>query len=245
MNTPSSPAALLREALAKCEERSQRAESELAQAHRALHITQEALARSQHDEQLARESAGRDALTGLSNRLAFAQHAQQTLEQHAAQSRCLCLMFLDLDGFKAVNDQHGHAAGDALLQAIASRLLHALRGEARSAGLHHAQDRVCRHGGDEFLCLLPNVQHPEQALMIGRKLMATVARPCSIGPIFVSVQASVGIALFPQHGSTLEALVASADHAMLQAKASRMGLALAGTAQAVPLRANASNGVAG
>ncbi|MEO6278598.1 GGDEF domain-containing protein [Roseateles sp.] len=237
MNKPSPPAALLREALAQCEERSQRAESALAQAHRALHITQDALARSQHDEQLARQSAGRDALTGLSNRLAFGQHA--------AQSRGLCLMFLDLDGFKAVNDQHGHAAGDALLQAIASRLLHALRGEARSAGPHHAQDRVCRHGGDEFLCLLPNVQHPEQALMIGRKLMATVARPCSIGPIFVSVQASVGVALFPQHGSTLDALVASADHAMLQAKVRRIGMALAGTAQAEPLRANASNGAAG
>lgn len=227
--SPSAVEQQLREALQRCE----RAEEALAAAHRALSLTQEALARSRHDEQLARHSAGRDALTGLSNRRAFSQHASQVLVLHAAQSKSLCLMFLDLDGFKAVNDEHGHAAGDALLVAISARLLHSVRGEARPGSLH-AQDRVCRHGGDEFLCLLPAVQHPEHALMIARKLMATVARPCSIGHLSVSVRASVGIALFPQHGSTLDMLVSSADQAMLGAKANRAGLALATFTKMVP-----------
>jgi diguanylate cyclase (GGDEF)-like protein len=183
-----------------------------------------ALQACQARERQARALAGSDALTGLPNRRAFAGRVGQAIEAHHRLAQGFCLLFIDLDGFKAINDSLGHAAGDAVLQLVGARLVHGLR----------SVDRVSRHGGDEFVCLLPQVQQPAQALAIARTLTERIAAPCSLGPLKLQVQASVGAALFPQHGLTLADLMHSADVAMLRAKQQRQGPVLALTAPAGP-----------
>jgi diguanylate cyclase (GGDEF)-like protein len=182
-----------------------------------LQNAQQALAASQLREARARYAASTDSLTGLPNRLAFDHRSTRTLATHTAAARTFCLLFIDLDGFKSVNDLLGHAAGDALLKVVGARLAHALRGD----------DFVSRHGGDEFVCLLPDVQGEVQAVGVARKLMASVAAPCRVGAHTVQVKASVGVALFPQDARNLADLLDAADHAMLWAKARGVGLGLA------------------
>ena len=111
------------------------------------------------------------------------------------------LLYIDLDGFKQVNDTLGHAVGDALLRVVGARLAHAVRGE----------DRVSRHGGDEFVCVLPQVQEEEHAMAIGRKLIDTVSAPCVLGTFTVRVSASVGIAIYPRDGDSVQALYGTKD----------------------------------
>ncbi len=189
----------------------------LVQCRADLQATQQALAMSELREARSRYAASTDSLTGLPNRLAFDHRSSRTLALHKAEARSFCLLFIDLDGFKSVNDQLGHAAGDALLQVVGARLAHALRGD----------DFVSRHGGDEFVCLLPDVNGEIEAVRVARKLMASVAEPCCVGQGTVQVQASVGVALFPQDAQSLVDLLNAADHAMLWAKASGQGLGLA------------------
>lgn len=189
----------------------------LLQCQADLQATRQALARSELREARSRYAASTDALTGLPNRLAFDNRSSRTLALHKSEARSFCLLFIDLDGFKAVNDQLGHAAGDALLQVVGARLAHALRGD----------DFVSRHGGDEFVCLLPDVNAEVEAVRVARKLMASVAAPCCVGNGIVQVTASVGVALFPQDAHTLADLLDAADHAMLWAKTSGHGLGLA------------------
>jgi len=135
------------------------------------------------------------------------------------------LLFIDLDDFKAVNDQHGHAAGDLLLQALGCRLLNAVRPD----------DRVCRKSGGEFLCLLPSIRNEVQALAVARKLVDAVSAPCQLHDVTVQVQvqASVGIAIYPEDGHTVQHLMDRADRPMYWAKAERLGMGL-GLASRVP-----------
>ena len=189
----------------------------LVQCRAELLSTQQALAASQLRAARARYAAITDPLTGLPNRLAFDHRSTRTLATHTAAARAFCLLFIDLDGFKSVNDMLGHAAGDALLKVVGARLVHALR----------EGDFVSRHGGDEFVCLLPDVQAEVQAVGVARKLMASVATPCRVGSRTVQVKASVGVALFPQDARNLADLLDAADHAMLWAKARGLGLGLA------------------
>jgi diguanylate cyclase (GGDEF)-like protein len=193
------------------------ATSELDRLRQALLATQQALEECQLREQTALVAAAHDALTGLPNRLSFGRHSTHTLASHAEAGRAFCLLFMDLDGFKAVNDLLGHGAGDALLKVVGARLVHALR----------TDDFVSRHGGDEFVCLLPEVQHEDEALAIARKLIHNISAPCKVGPATLQVQASVGIALYPKDGPSVEALLQRADHAMLWAKARSAGVGLA------------------
>lgn len=192
-------------------------QDQVVQLQLRLHGTQLALAASQAAEARARQLAGRDPLTGLPNRLGFSETTARTLAEHIEGGISFCLLFIDLDDFKSVNDQHGHAAGDALLQVVGARLLHAVR----------AQDCVSRHGGDEFLCLLPQIECEDHAVAVARKLIDTVSAPCRLGDVSVQVHASVGIALYPEDGTTLPALMHRADRAMYWAKARRAGLVLA------------------
>lgn len=205
-------------ALQFCEQRCAAAEAALAASDAVVVALRQALAISRARELQARRAAQRDALTGLPNRAGFSQRAARTLHAHAAQSLGFCVLFIDLDGFKQVNDTLGHAVGDALLRVIAARLAHAVRSE----------DRVSRHGGDEFVCVLPQVQQDDHALAIGRKLIDAVSAPCVLGPLTVQVGASVGMALYPRDGDSVQALVDCADQAMLWAKQQRRGLGLAG-----------------
>jgi len=195
-----------------------RTQAALDDATQALRDAHHALALSEAREGVAWRSATRDALTGLPNRLAFEERLSAQISDYAVNRQAFCLVFLDLDGFKAVNDDHGHAAGDVALKIIGARLVHALREE----------DWVSRYGGDEFVCLLPQVDDDARAQLIVRKLMRSVAAPCRIGTVSVRLSASMGLALFPEHAGSAAELVERADLAMLAAKAQHSGLAVAG-----------------
>src|SRR5581483_5559026 len=151
--------------------------------------------------------ARHDPLTGLSNRsgLADAVHAKRA---HGEQ--VFALLFLDLDGFKTVNDTYGHAGGDRLLKMVAERLRHLLR----------ASDVAARIGGDEFV-VLATAAAQEDALELGRRLISAVTASYDLGEgISVNIGVSAGIAMAPEHGNDLTDLLAVADAALYEAKTS-------------------------
>lgn len=132
---------------------------------------------------------------------------------HEPEARELGLLYIDLDEFKSINDLYGHAVGDELLKIIAARLTDAVR----------KQDSVSRHGSDEFLCLLVEIQSEQQLVCTAQRLFDAVAAPCQLGQLALSVTPSIGTALYPHHGTTIEALLESADAAMFWAKKHRLG----------------------
>ena len=149
-----------------------------------------------------------DALTDLPNRLLLQDRAQLAIAQARRDDRSLAVMYLDLDGFKAVNDRLGHDAGDQLLVQFAQRLKAAVR----------ASDTVCRQGGDEFVVLLPGLDGPEPACGVARKILQACNAPFDLGDEVVRIGLSGGIALYPQHGDTFDALSRHSDTAMYKAK---------------------------
>jgi diguanylate cyclase (GGDEF)-like protein len=155
--------------------------------------------------------AQHDALTGLPNRLLLFDRLQQALRGPRGTRGRLALLFIDLDRFKAVNDDHGHATGDALLRAVAGRLAERVR----------ASDTVCRLGGDEFVVLLSPVADRAAAAEVGAELSEALARPYRIDGREFTLTASVGLALAPEDGATAEALLACADALMFEAKRGR------------------------
>ncbi|WP_281262076.1 diguanylate cyclase domain-containing protein [Azospirillum thermophilum] len=153
-----------------------------------------------------RHLAGHDALTGLCNRLLFEDRLDHAIARARRDNRSFALLFLDLDGFKEINDSHGHHAGDATLTLVAERLAAALRDS----------DTVARMGGDEFAALLEGIGSADDALTVAQKLIETVRAPLPDLPCRVST--SVGVALFPRDGADSDALLRSADQAMYRAK---------------------------
>jgi len=149
-----------------------------------------------------------DTLTALPNRFLFAEHTEQALRVKQRQGGMLALMFIDLDDFKLVNDTLGHDAGDELLRVIGKRLLGCVR----------ASDTVSRQGGDEFMVLLPDIRQADDARQIARKMLAALDEPIALGDETRSVQASIGISLYPDHGTTASTLRRHADIAMYVAK---------------------------
>jgi diguanylate cyclase (GGDEF)-like protein/PAS domain S-box-containing protein len=153
--------------------------------------------------------ANHDPLTGLPNRQLFQEKLQQSIEWAASESRMVALLFIDLDGFKQVNDSFGHCVGDQLLKSVAKRLIASLR----------ASDTVARLGGDEFTVILTTVPGESEVERVAQKIIDTLALPYSFDGQLVQVSASVGIALYPTHYDTMERLLQGADDAMYQAKA--------------------------
>jgi len=149
-----------------------------------------------------------DPLTGLPNRDLFQEHLTKAIDRAQRTQGGLAVLFLDLDGFKAVNDTLGHVAGDVVLCMMARRIQACLR----------ASDLVARLGGDEFTVLLEAIPEPAPALKIVRLILKELGRPCELGTATVTLGASVGIARYPCAGLTAEQLVAAADAAMYQAK---------------------------
>jgi diguanylate cyclase (GGDEF)-like protein len=139
------------------------------------------------------------------------------MSRHAA----LAVMFLDLDGFKKINDTYGHDAGDGLLRQIARRLKENTRSD----------DTVFRHGGDEFLFLLMEVRDVRDIASVAEKLIKAIQAPCDISlrdkTVSFSISASIGIAVYPKNGTATEMLVKSADEAMYRAKRDKSGYSLA------------------
>lgn len=152
--------------------------------------------------------ARHDALTGLPNRALFGDRLEQALAAARRRGSHLAVLFIDLDRFKAVNDNHGHDAGDQVLVQLGARL----KGAVRDA------DSVARLGGDEFTVLLPEVSGEEGALAVADKILETTRAPYRCGALDLVVTASVGISLFPQHGDDAEALMKRADDAMYRVK---------------------------
>ena len=152
--------------------------------------------------------AHHDALTGLPNRLAFAERLERRLAEARASGESLALMFVDLDHFKRINDSLGHAVGDTLLKTVAARITEALR----------VGDTVARFGGDEFLVLLaPRAGKPAVAEVAAR-LLAAIGAPLQASGVTISVTPSIGLAIFPQDGATPADLIHHADQAMYRAK---------------------------
>ncbi|MBT9502129.1 MAG: GGDEF domain-containing protein [Burkholderiaceae bacterium] len=186
----------------------------LSQAEQELAQTQAALAASQAAERQARQRALHDSATGLPNRELFDDRLEQAIALAARHHWTLAVMFLDLDGFKAVNDTHGHAAGDAVLKEVAARLLKQSREE----------DTACRNGGDEFLFLLLNPGDAGNIERLAGLVMNQLEQPITFGALQLGIKLSMGIAIYPQHGTTGEQLVGRADGAMYRAKAKGGGI---------------------
>ena len=157
----------------------------------------------------ARQFAHYDQLTGLPNRSLLLDRFDQAAARGARQHKQVAVLFLDLDGFKSVNDSLGHAAGDRLLQQVAARLTASIR----------TSDTACRYGGDEFIILLPELECRESAVAAAKKIQAHLATPYVIDGTTIEVTASVGMAVYPMDGSEFGNLIEHADAAMYCNKA--------------------------
>ena len=152
--------------------------------------------------------ARHDALTGLANRLLLRERFDASMASAGEAGSLLAVHCLDLDGFKAVNDIHGHPAGDAVLRMVAERLAATVR----------AEDTVARLGGDEFVVLQTNVAHASEADMLARRIIKKLSAPYEVEGATMHLSASIGIALAPELGRELEALTACADSALYRSK---------------------------
>lgn len=148
-----------------------------------------------------------DMLTGLPNRTLLADRIQQGIETVKEQGGCFALMFIDLDGFKPVNDAFGHHMGDQLLREVGLRLREDLR----------SQDTLARIGGDEFV-LLVQLTHPDDAMGLAERQVSLINRAFQVAEHELKISASIGIALFPGSGSNPQELLMNADAAMYHAK---------------------------
>lgn len=178
-------------------------------------------ARIEAQDQLA-EQATRDGLTGLANRSSLMERLHDALAQASSRGRALSVLFVDLDGFKGVNDTYGHASGDGVLIQVADRLRAALR----------TSDLVCRSGGDEFVAVLTDLDPVDAARVSARAaedVTASLVRPYVVGGASTVLGASVGLAIFPDHASSADRLMALADADMYRVKKARPHLHHAGT----------------
>lgn len=166
-----------------------------------------AIERKQMHERL-QHMAQYDQLTHLPNRQLFLDRLKTALARARRDQTLLSLLFLDLDGFKQVNDTLGHAMGDLLLQRVAQRLLECVRGS----------DTVARLGGDEFVVLLEGGHAREHATTAAEKILAAFGRPFDLEGIRLDIQPSIGVALYPEHGCEEHHLLGHADEAMYVSK---------------------------
>ena len=158
-----------------------------------------------------RFAASHDVLTGLANRAQFLEELRVAVDRKEHQSQ-VGVLYLDLDGFKPVNDEHGHGAGDLVLREVSSRLSTVVR----------AGDLVARLGGDEFTVLCPGVTDPAALSVLAARLVEAVAEPIDLGDETVTVSATIGIAVAP-HNLSVEELVQAADGALYEAKREARG----------------------
>jgi diguanylate cyclase (GGDEF)-like protein/PAS domain S-box-containing protein len=153
-------------------------------------------------------SAQHDFLTGLPNRMLIHDRVGQAIALSHRHRKKVAVLFLDLDGFKAINDSLGHRFGDRLLQSVATRLVGCVRGS----------DSVSRQGGDEFVALLAEVEHAEDAAITARRMLQAVAEVHFVEGHSLCVTASIGVSVYPDDGLDAETLIKNADTAMYQAK---------------------------
>lgn len=186
-------------------------EEEAFEAHYVLLCTD--ITRQKRDQFSLRHEARHDSLTGLANRLAFHEHLRSALSRAERRGTKLAVLFLDLDGFKAINDQYGHECGDRLLETVARRLRAVVR----------TGDAVARLGGDEFTILLEDVVDATDVAAVAAKLGATIRQPVDLEDVTLRVQSSIGASLFPENGRTPDELLDRADLALYRVKESAPG----------------------
>lgn len=172
-------------------------------------ITHDFTERKQAEEQAVR-AALHDKLTGLPNRTLLFEYSDHVFQQARRRQHEGGVLFIDLDHFKAVNDLHGHLAGDSLLVETARRVESCVR----------RSDMVFRIGGDEFVVLLTHLENQAEAAQIAQRINDAMARPVAVGYAELAISASIGISLFPRDGNNIQALVNAADNAMYLAKGS-------------------------
>ncbi|TAJ11433.1 MAG: sensor domain-containing diguanylate cyclase [Planctomycetota bacterium] len=170
-------------------------------------VLRDASERERHTDAM-RELAYRDELTGLSNRVTLHDRLQLELEHARRHQTRLGVLYIDLDGFKRVNDEHGHRAGDAVLCSVANGLRVALR----------RGDTIARLGGDEFALLLPRLAGDDDVRAVARKVLEAIRAPVEFEGAVLRVSASLGLALHPEHGADGAQLLRVADAAMYRAK---------------------------
>jgi diguanylate cyclase len=183
-----------------------------------LSASNAALAESRVEEARSRNSALHDAVTGLPNLTLFNDRLRTALIQAQRHAWRLAVMFIDLDGFKAVNDTQGHAAGDRVLQLVGQRMQSNVRGS----------DTVSRRSGDEFLFLMLEAKDDANVAALAGKIAQNIAQPCDVDGVELTVSASIGIAIYPDDGHTAEELLKNADAAMYASKRDRNGPTLHG-----------------
>jgi diguanylate cyclase (GGDEF)-like protein/PAS domain S-box-containing protein len=152
--------------------------------------------------------AHHDQLTGLPNRNLFYDRLRHAQAQAKRREKGFVLFYMDLDGFKAVNDTHGHELGDALLKAVAQRLSECVR----------ESDTVARMGGDEFTVLLPDLQSHGHAANIARQIIQTLSQPFPFETVTCRIGVSIGISCFPEDGEESDRIISCADAAMYRVK---------------------------
>ncbi|WP_343594198.1 diguanylate cyclase [Paracidovorax wautersii] len=152
--------------------------------------------------------ANHDSLTGLQNRSAFQRRFEHSLSRVRSRGGAVALLFIDLDGFKKINDCHGHKLGDEVLRCVAHRLARAVRGS----------DTVARLGGDEFLVMLDTDVEADLVGYIGARIISALAEPMEVDGLALQVGASIGVAMHPPLDGEIELLMTQADQAMYAAK---------------------------
>ena len=195
--------------------RRERADADLNSVRAELEEAQNELAGTRAEGLRVHHLALHDDLTALPNGSFFRERIDRELAGAEPERRALAVLYLDLDGFKAINDMHGHDVGDDVLRIIAARLARTVR----------AEDTVGRLGGDEFACLLTHMPSRARLCRLACELFDAVSAPFKLGSLELSVRTSIGVAVFPADGANATALLKSADLAMYRAKRQQTGYA--------------------
>ena len=180
-------------------------------------IIEQELEETKISKEVATQASLHDALTGLPNRILFYDRLEHGLELAKRHDWSLAVVFIDLDNFKKINDEHGHDMGDKVLLTIAKRLKENTRSD----------DTICRLGGDEFLYLLMEVKNERAVTKIIKKLIQTIESPCEDLEPNLVVKSSMGVSLFPKNADNLEDLIKLADEAMYTAKQTKVSYVFA------------------
>ncbi|MES2499551.1 MAG: diguanylate cyclase [Pseudomonadota bacterium] len=159
-------------------------------------------------EEIVWKQANFDLLTGLPNRRMFFDRLEKEIARSARENQSFALMFIDLDGFKLVNDQFGHQIGDQLLMEVSNRMTACIR----------ESDTLARLGGDEFTILVNNIVDSTDVATVADKILASLCKAFILDGNQVNLSASIGICIYPQHGLNADALISAADNAMYEAK---------------------------